>query len=392
MKEVQKKTRIQSYTKPQRRTVAFFGISLLLLTTGGAILAQPLAAAASYNQVQLTVQTTNSLNATYIGTVYNSSGYIVATSQSRYQVLSFDLPSSKYLFAVTALQESKSRCYSPYASNANAGPAMVLPPCFSSNPSIEYGYSYRDVTGSTSFTISTQPIDKMPTSNITIRTSYLNGTAASGASVSAYIIGEWYWWGNANEKLVLWGQTDKTGTVDLIVPSVPVEVSAWVWLPVNLPTKETTVQTTIGGEKVNVTVYWQPTYVGLAGSTLIVPPTNGASITLHTQQPNYWAVPYGVQTTGVMTPASKAGGTIASAGGGIPAQDYSQYQYGPNSQNGLPQQYLPTQIVPSSGTGGVTDTGQSSTILLLSGTTVAAVALASIGVFIAARAKRPVPG
>ncbi len=393
MKEVQKKTRVQNATKLRQRTVAFLGVSLLLLTTSGAILAQPLVAAASYNQVQLTVQTANSLNATYIGTVYNSSGYTVATSQSRYPILSFDLPSSTYLFAVTALQESVSRCYSPYAKAGavQAGPAIVFPPCFSSNPSIEYGYSYRDVTGSTSLTIQTQPIDKVPTSNVTIRTSYLNGTAASGASVSAYIVGEWYWWGNANEKLVLWGQTDKTGRVDLIVPSVPVEVSAWAWLPVNLPTKETTVQTTIGGEKVNVTVYWQPTYVGLAGSTLIIPPANSASITLHTQQPNYWAMPYGVQTMGTMTPTSKAGGTIASAQGGIPAQEYSQYQYGPASQSGLPQQYVPTQIVPSS-QGGVTDTGQSSTILLFSGTTVAAVAVASIGVFFAVRAKRPVPG
>src|SRR3989442_1571537 len=211
--EVQKRTRIRSGLELQEQRIGtFLAISLLLLlTSGGATLAQPPAAATSYNQVQVKVQTANALNATYIGTVYNSSGYMEATVQSRYPVFSFDLPSS----------------------------------------------------------------------NVTITASYLNGTAASGASVSAYIVGEWYWWGNSNNRLVLWGQTDKTGKVDLIVPSVPVEVSAWAWLPVNLPSHQTTVQTTVGGEKVNVTVYWQPTYVGLAGSALIIPPKTGASITLH---------------------------------------------------------------------------------------------------------------
>ena len=398
MNEVQKRTRIRSGLKLQRqRTGTFLTISLLLLLTiGGATLAQPLVAATSYNQVQIKVQTTNALNATYIGTVYNSSGYMEATFQSRYPVFTFDLPSSTYLFAVTALQQSVSRCplYAEYAKGgaAQSGPAMIVPPCFWNNPAIEYGYSFQQVTGSTSITISTQPIDKIPTSNVTIQTSYLNGTAASGASVSAYIVGEWYWWGNANTKLVLWGQTDKTGRVDLTVPSVPVEVSAWAWLPVNLPSHQTTVQTTVGGEKVNVTVYWQPTYVGLAGSALIIPPKTGASITLHAQQPNYWAMPYGVQTIGAMGAMSKTMGTVASAGGGIPAQQYSQYQYGPASQTGVPQQYTPPVQVVTSSSSASADTAQSSNSLLLSGATVAAVAIASISVVIAVKARKPISG
>jgi len=398
MNEVQKRTRIRSGLKlPRQRTGTFLAISLLLLLTiGGATLAQPLVAATSYNQVQIKVQTTNALNATYIGTVYNSSGYMEATFQSRYPVFTFDLPSSTYLFAVTALQQSVSRCplYAEYAKGgaAQAGPAMIVPPCFWNNPAIEYGYSFQQVTGSTSITISTQPIDKIPTSNVTIQTSYLNGTAASGASVSAYIVGEWYWWGNANTKLVLWGQTDKTGRVDLTVPSVPVEVSAWAWLPVNLPSHQTTVQTTVGGEKVNVTVYWQPTYVGLAGSALIIPPKTGASITLHAQQPNYWAMPYGVQTIGAMGAMSKTMGTVASAGGGIPAQQYSQYQYGPASQTGVPQQYTPPVQVVTSSSSASADTAQSSNSLLLSGATVAAVAIASISVVIAVKARKPISG
>jgi len=395
--EVQKRTRIRSGLKLQEQQIGtFLAISLLLLlTSGGATFAQPPAAATTYNHVQVKVQTANSLNATYIGTVYNSSGYMEATFQSRYPVFSFDLPSSTYLFAVTALQQSVSRCplYGEYAKGgaAQAGPAMIYPPCFLSNPAIEYGYSFQQVSGSTSITISTQPIDKIPTSTVTITTSYLNGTAASGASVSAYIVGEWYWWGNANNRLVLWGQTDKTGRVDLTVPSVPVEVSAWAWLPVNLPSHQTTVQTTVGGEKVNVTVYWQPTYVGLAGSALIMPPKTGASITLHAQQPNYWATPYGVQTMGAVGATSKTMGTIASAEGGIPAQQYSQYQYGPASQTGVPQQYTPPVLTIPSSPSASTDTTQS-TSTLLSGATVAAVAIASISVVIAVRARKPVPG
>src|SRR2546427_11381149 len=104
---------------------------------------------------------------------------------------------------------------------------MIYPPCFWSNPAIEYGYSFQQVTGSTSITISTQPIDKIPTSNVTITTSYLNGTAASGASVSAYIVGEWYWWGNSNNRLVLSGQTGKTGKDALVVPRDPDEGTDW---------------------------------------------------------------------------------------------------------------------------------------------------------------------
>ena len=397
MTEVQKRTRIRSGLKLQEQRIGtFLAVSLLLLlTSGGATLAQPPAAATTYNQVQVKVQTANALNATYIGTVYNSSGYMEATFQSRYPVFTFDLPSSTYLFAVTALQQSVSRCplYDQYAKGgaAQAGPAMIYPPCFWNNPAIEYGYSFQQVAGSTSITVSTQPIDKIPTSNVTITARYLNGTAASGASVSAYIVGEWYWWGNSNNRLVLWGQTDKTGKVDLTVPSVPVEVSAWMWLPVNLPRNQTTVQTTVGGEKVDVTVYWQPTYVGLAGSALIVPPKTGVSITLHAQQPNYWATPYGVQTMGAVSATSKTMGTIASADGGIPAQQYSQYQYGPSSPTGVPQQYMPPVLTVPSSTSSSTDTAQS-TSTLLSGATVAAVAIASISVVIAVRARKPVPG
>jgi hypothetical protein len=373
---------------------------MLLLSSSGVASAKAILPAASYNSVQINVKTTNSLNATYIATAYNSSGYMIATSQSRYPTFTFMLPSSTYLFAVTALQEGVSRCY-PYegyakAGSSQAGRAMILPPCFWNNPVVEYGYALQTVTKSTNLDIMTQPIDKMPTTNITLQVNYLNGTGAQGVSVSAYMVGEWYWWGNGNH-LVLWGQTDKAGQATLVVPSVPVQVSAWVWLPVNIPKHETTVQTTVGGEKVNVTVYWQPTYAGLAGSALIIPPTNSATITLHAQKPNYWVMPYGVQSMGATSGAPTTGaptamGTIASGQGGVPADQYSQYQYGAGYPNGVPQQTSPPlQIAPFFATN-TPDTTQSTSIVLISGATAASVAIASIGLVVAVGGRKSTGG
>ncbi len=389
MNQVRKKPQVRSSTKTLKETIAVVAIGLLLLSSGGVAFAKSAPSSVSYNSVQINVQTTNSLNGTYYATAYNSSGYMIATSQSRYPSFAFELPSSTYLLTVTALQEGVSRCY-PYAGSGvkavptQAGGAMILPPCFWSNPVVEYGYSLQQVTGATSLTITTQPIDKMPTSNITIQVKYLNGTAAHGVSVSAYMVGEWYWWGN-NDHLVLWGQTDKAGQTTLIVPSVPVEVSAWVWLPVNIPKSETTVQTTVGGEKVNVTVYWQPTYVGLAGSVLIIPPTTSASITLHAQKPNYWVMPYGVQSAGATTGAPTSTGTIASGQGGIPADQYSQYQYGIGYPNGVPQELAPPPQIASFPTTKTPDAVQPTSLIVLMSASVAAAAVASIGVVVVLR-------
>lgn len=391
MRQASKKLRVRS-TRTLEQTIAVVVIGLLFLTNGGVAFAKTAPPAVSYNSVQINVQTTNSLNATYIATAYNSSGYMIATSQSRYPTFAFVLPSSTYLFAVTALQESVSRCY-PYAGYAKggasqAGSAMILPPCFWSNPVVEYGYALQPVTKSTTLNIMTQPIDKTPTTNLTIQVKYLNGTGAHAVSLSAYMVGEWYWWGNSDNHLVLWGQTDKTGHATLVVPNVPIEVSAWAWLPVNLPKNETTVQTTVGGEKVNVTVYWQPTYVGLAGSALIIPPTNSAAITLHAQKPNYWVMPYGVQSMGATTGAPTALGTIASGQGGVPADQYSQYQYGAGYPNGVPQQSSPPMQIAPFPTTSTPDTTQSTSIVLLSGATAASVAIASIGLVVAFRGKK----
>jgi len=82
----------------------------------------------------------------------------------------------------------------------------------------------------------------------------------------------------------------------------------------------------IGGEKVNVTVYWQPSSMGLAGDALIIPPTTSASITLHVQTPTYWATPYGAATGTALSSSGAVGPSPPPAAGAIPAKVAQQYQ------------------------------------------------------------------
>jgi hypothetical protein len=85
---------------------------------------------------------------------------------------------------------------------------------------------------------------------------------------------------------------------------------------------QTALQVVVGGEKANVTAYWQPTYVGLAGLALIVPPAASAPIVMHVKQPDYWVMPHGV--SGVPAQAQGAFGTVMSGPGEIPSSIYSQ--------------------------------------------------------------------
>ena len=148
------------------------------------------------------------------------------------------------------------------------------------------------MTSSRTLHISTSQIDTMNTTQITITAKFLNGTAAAGTYVDASIVGGGYWY-PSDSSITMSGQTGSDGVVTLQVPAVPLELTAWNWISVNLPTTQTTTQVTIGGSPVNVTVYWQPTYVGLAGSQLIIPPTTTATITMKAQQPNYWSLSSG---------------------------------------------------------------------------------------------------
>ncbi|MDA4128426.1 MAG: hypothetical protein OK422_03055 [Thaumarchaeota archaeon] len=372
-------------------TLAALMLGALLLGSGGVALANANKTSLSYNAVQINITTTTNLNATYQVSTYNSSGSLVATSNTRYPVTSFELPAATYLFTVTALQETSSICY-PYASagaSATLG-AAIMPPCYWSAPAVEYGYMDKDISGPTNLEISTKPFSSLPTSNITISAKFLNGTEAIGASVSASIVGGSYWWNGGDNHLVMWSQTGKGGVAHLVVPSVPVEVSAWDWLQVKLPQKETTVQTTVGGEKINVTVYWQPSYVGLAASTLVLPPQASASLTLRFQQPNYWAYPYGAKSTGVVPGVSGTAGTIANTAGGVPADQVQQLQAQSGNpavtQGVVPQIYQTPQISSFSGT---TDQSVSNnTILIFAGIAAVAVAVSAVSVFVTIKARK----
>ena len=168
----------------------------------------------------------------------------------------------------------------------------------------------------------------------------------------------WYWSTMYNERsLVLWNQTGSNGVATLIVPSLPVEVSAWNWIQVNLPSNQTTVQKNIGGEQINVTVYWQPMYVGLAGSAVIIPPQDFAQITLHAEQePNYWM--YAPGTMYAATPSSTTGypgiangypevSSMSNSPSAVPVQvGAAQQQFAPGGQTqytSAPQYLLQTR-------------------------------------------------
>jgi len=302
---------------------AILGFSALL-----GLSSQSFGNAASYNNVQVFVQTASSLPDYFTVSAFNISGYMVASSQTQYPAASFELPDGQYIFTVTADQSSNQIYYTPSpAVGANVAQGNLAMPYYEA-PVVEYGYVIQQVSGSTTFTISTQNVTSFPTTTLTIEVVYANGTAAEGATVSASVVGSWYYWGY-EPNAVMWNTTQADGTATLVTPQAPVQIDAWNWIPVNLPNNLTTVPVIVAGEEVNVTVYWQPTYVGLAGSALIVPPQTSAPITLHVQQPNYWVMPYGAQAA----PTTGGEATASSSSSSIPATVYQQQQGNPLLKN-----------------------------------------------------------
>lgn len=291
-------------------------------------LSSSFANAASYNNVQVFIQPASSLPDYFMVSAFNMSGYMEASCQTQYPAASFELPNGEYIFTATA-DQSSNQIYYPYApmigQNVVANSSAI--PYYEA-PVVEYGYSVQQISGSTTFTISTQNVSSYPTTKLTIKVVYVNGTAAEAASVSASVIGSSYYWGYESTA-VMWNTTQADGIVTLVTPQAPVRIDAWSWLYVDLPSNMTTVQVTVGGEQINVTVYWQPTYVGLAGSGLIIPPDNNATVTLHAQQPNYWVYPLGVTAQ----PAEAGKATAASSPGSVPANVYYSQQGNPMLQN-----------------------------------------------------------
>ena len=316
-------------TKSVAVVSSILAVAVLLLGGGvlglGFLSAHATSSTPALNSVQISVQTSgNAANLTlYDLTIYNSTGYPVVTTTSNYPGFGAQLPSGKYLFTVLATQQYY---YYPvaYTGESNSSGSAVasasgpiekngsaVMPIYQSPP-YQFGYSVQTISGSQSIAISTASLYGMPTSSVSVHVSYANGTAASGAYVDAELVGGSYY-GYANN-WVTSGQTGSDGSVKLQVPSLPFELSAYSSVMVNVPQSLITYKTTIGGESVNVTAYFNP-YVSLSGSQLVIPPQTSVSITMHVQQDSAYPVKYGTMNSS----PTPAGAPTASGASPSPA-------------------------------------------------------------------------
>jgi hypothetical protein len=276
-------------------------ILLLGLALPAAAFVASAGASAPLDTLQVTVQTTENLPFTYSLTAYNTSGYQVAYFSGNYGEAAFGLPSGTYLITASAYSQ-QGYCYpcplgagvnntaTPAEANGTAIPIRFETP--------EYGYSVVDLTGSSQITIVTRNSTQASLTNIPVHVEYVNGTAAVGAYVSAYVVGGNYL---NSQDWVTYGQTGPDGNLTLVMPSAPIQVNAYLSIPILLPKNVSTIPVDVGGQKVNVTVYWQPDYVYLSGQALVLPPQMTASITLKVQQQPYPIYYGGPVTSGAVT-------------------------------------------------------------------------------------------
>jgi hypothetical protein len=307
---------------------------LLALSIPVAALVASSSVAASLNDVQVSIQTMQSLPYQYTLTVYNASGSQVASFYGSYPEASFGLPSGTYLITASASYGGIGCYLCPLAGGVAPSPAVKYP-----LPSTEYGYAVVKVAGQVQVFISTKNNTDLPLVSLPVHVSFFNGTAASGANVYAYAVGMGY---SYSPNMVSYGQTGSDGNFTLVMPDAPIEVSAYLSVPVQLPKNVTTVvPVEIGGQMVNVTVYWQPSYVGLYGQALILPPQSGADITLQAQQ-NPYPIYYSVPGQGGATVVT----TITSTATGSSGQSMSSGQPGKISpfNPGGAQLYSPAQV------------------------------------------------
>ena len=294
-------------------------------------------ASTGFDNVQVFIQTSQNLPYSYTLTAYNTSGIQVAYYQSNFAAAALELPDGTYLFTVQASYSPPDNypcigCGSGPTIPANsttvtnstvltAMPAVPLPfnesgsmipanftsvtnstgvtaiPVFQLLSSNEYGYAIEQVTGPSIITINTQDASALPNTQVTVHVTYANGTAAQGAWVYASVVDDYYYYGpNVTSDV----QTLTDGTAVLTMPQAPLLVTSYLSVPITLPQLQSNVTVNIGGQKVNVTLYWEPDSISLQGQTLILPPQTGSSITLQYQpQQYYYAIPpKGLSTTG----------------------------------------------------------------------------------------------
>jgi hypothetical protein len=317
--------------KSTRMTLAAVLFASVFLASGA--LAPAMGATPPLNNVQVFVKTASDLQYTYYFSAYNLSGSLVASSESPYPGTGFELPDGGYLFTVSAIGQQNiycELCAQPLATGAatpgNSSGSVTGIPIKYLQPSSEYGFRVEQVAGPDSFTIATQNVTGFPTTRVTVSVTYVNGTAAAGASVSASVVGQWYSWWGPDSRVDMYNQTNSSGLATLVIPSAPAVVSAWKWVPIELPMNQKSEMVNVGGEIVNVTAYWEPTYVGLAASGLVLPPDTAIKLTLHYQPLDYWAVP----AVGRVAPS--AGGAVSSTPSAAPTET----QQGTSSQYFLP--------------------------------------------------------
>jgi hypothetical protein len=365
-------------------------IGMLLASLGGVALS-PAFGTATYDDVQVFARTTDIVQGSFMFAAYNSSGSLVSSTQTSYPAAAFELPGGNYLITVTALNQSQTYSYPIPLVESGASVASpsnstdVVPTPYEYPYEVEYGFLVQQISGPTSLDIQTIPIQNITLTKVLVKVQFANGTAAANASVSASVVGAWYWWYGPDANLGMYAQTGADGIAQLMLPSVPVEVTAWDWIPVELPANTTSIPVNIGGETVNVTVYWQPTYVGLGGSALIVPPQDSATITLHVQEPTYWYVS-NTGESGIMPPTvtSASAGTSSSAAisnsdQGVPAVISSQLSSsGSTSASALQTQISPITIAPQNPRAVTKGSGDVAPMLAIA--EIVAVALAALGI------------
>jgi len=275
-------------------TILLLGLSVLVVVFAGSA-----GATASLDLVDVTIQTTQSLPYQYTLTAYNTSGYQVANYYGNFPEAGFALPAGTYLITASADYQSNVCGFCAYpmkTTNGSAMPIRYVPPYS------EYGYVVEKVSRPVQVTIATQNSTGGPLVSLPIHVTFANGTAAVGADVSGSVIGSSYGW---SPDWVTYGQTGSDGNFTLLLPAGPVQVTASMSVSVPLPKNFSTITVVVGGQKVNVTVYWQPNSVYLSGQTLILPPQKGAAITLQVQQNSPFPIYYagtGVPKLGVSTP------------------------------------------------------------------------------------------
>ena len=140
----------------------------------------------SLNNVQISIVTSSALPYNFEVSAYNTTGSLVSYTSTNYPGAAFELPSGSYLFTVTAYHYSNYPCsvcaypagYGNAATATQGGTAILYPIKY--GPSVEYGYSLQQVNGPASFTIDTQNATNIPTTQVTVKVTFANGTAAPG--------------------------------------------------------------------------------------------------------------------------------------------------------------------------------------------------------------------